>query len=101
MKTTKESPVRNPGEGVAPRPDLAKVLSEHPFLKGLSPHQCRILQDCAMFTKFKPGELIFREGDPANRFYLILEGKVSLESYVRDSGITPIQTVEEGEVLGW
>ena len=54
-----------------------------------------------MFTKFKPGELIFREGDPANRFYLILEGKVSLESHARETGVTPIQCVEDGEVLGW
>jgi CRP/FNR family cyclic AMP-dependent transcriptional regulator len=80
---------------------LEKIIAEHPFLKGLSPHQCRILTDCAMFTKFEPGELLLREGDPANRFYLILRGKVSVESYALDRGITPIQSVVGGEVLGW
>ena len=54
-----------------------------------------------MFTQFAPGEWIFREGDPANRFYLILRGKVSVESYAMNRGSTPIQTVEEGDVLGW
>jgi CRP-like cAMP-binding protein len=80
---------------------LDEIISGHPFLQGLNPHQMRILRDCAMFIRFKPGELIFREGDPANRFYLIIKGKVALESHVRDSGTMSIQTVDEGEVLGW
>jgi CRP/FNR family cyclic AMP-dependent transcriptional regulator len=80
---------------------LEKLIAEHPFLKGLSPHQCRILTDCAMFIKFEPGELLLREGDPANRFYLILRGKVSVESYLSNRGVTPIQTLAGGEVLGW
>jgi CRP/FNR family transcriptional regulator, cyclic AMP receptor protein len=54
-----------------------------------------------MFAEFDPGELIFREGDPANRFFLILRGKVLLESVTRDHGVLPVQTVEAGEVLGW
>ena len=77
------------------------IIAEHPFLRGLNPHQIRLLIDCAMFVRFKPDELIFREGDPANRFYLILEGKVSLESHRREQGSLPIETVQEGEVLGW
>ena len=71
---------------------LEKLIAEHPFLKGLSPHQCRESTDCAMFIKFEPGELLLREGDPANRFYLILRGKVSVESYLSNRGVTPIQT---------
>lgn len=81
--------------------DLGIIIAEHPFLKGLSPHQHRILTDCAMFTKFKPDELLLREGDPANRFYLILRGKVSVESYGSELGVTPVETVGGGEVLGW
>jgi CRP/FNR family transcriptional regulator, cyclic AMP receptor protein len=102
MNTTKDfgQSSQRGKEGRGPD-DLEKIIAEHPFLKGLSPHQCRILTDCAMFTKFEPGELLLREGDPANRFYLILRGKVSVESYAPDSGATPIQTVGGGEVLGW
>jgi CRP/FNR family transcriptional regulator, cyclic AMP receptor protein len=81
--------------------DLEKIVAAHPFLEGLNPHQRRLLMDCSLHINFKSGELIFREGDPANRFYLILRGKVSLESYVRDAGVMPIQTVGAGEVLGW
>ncbi|HZV34462.1 MAG TPA: cyclic nucleotide-binding domain-containing protein [Verrucomicrobiae bacterium] len=77
------------------------LLRQHPFLKGLTPHQIRLLTDCAMVTHFSPGELIFREGDPANRFYLIHEGKVALESPGGENGSIFIQNVGAGEVLGW
>lgn len=54
-----------------------------------------------MLVRYKPGEIIFREGDPANRFYLIHNGKVALESYAQDRGMKQITTVGAGEVLGW
>jgi len=86
--------------GTAP-PDLADIIARHPFLEGLSPHHCRLLADCAMYTRFTPGELIFREGDPANRFYLIQKGSVSLEAHLKPGTVSRIQTVGAGEVLGW
>jgi len=76
-------------------------INKHPFLKGMTLHQHRILSDCAMATHFSPGETIFREGDPANRFYLLEKGSVALESYVKDHGLVRIQTVGPGDVLGW
>jgi CRP-like cAMP-binding protein len=77
------------------------LLAEHPFSQGLSPHQIRLLADCAMAVTFKPGELVFRAGDPANRFYLIHRGTVALEAAVPGRGLTVIQEVGPGEVLGW
>lgn len=80
---------------------LKSILAKHPFLEGLSPHQIRLLSDCAMLIQFAPGELIFREGDPANRFYLIHTGKVALESQSTGGVHKSIQTLGPGEVLGW
>src|SRR5204863_1801638 len=71
------------------------------FLNEMIPHQLRLLSDCSMQTHFKAGELILQEGDPANRFYLIQQGRVALESFISDKGNTPIQTIGAGEVLGW
>jgi CRP/FNR family cyclic AMP-dependent transcriptional regulator len=76
-------------------------INEHPFLNGMNSHQYRILTDCAMASHFDSGELIFGEGDPADRFYLIEKGSVILESYVKGKGMTRIQTIGVGEVLGW
>lgn len=54
-----------------------------------------------MQTSFKGGEAIFFEGDVANRFYLVLEGSVALESRSRERDPIRIQTVGAGDVLGW
>lgn len=90
-----------PQKSEARRQEPGKIAAEHPFLKGLSPHVIRILSDCAMLVRFEPGELIFREGDPANRFYLIHRGKVMLESHMDNGTRIPVQVVQTGEVLGW
>ncbi len=97
----KSPPPVEPSPGDTQMQDLDKLVATHPFLMGLSPHHRRLLASCAMFVKFQPGEQIFREGDPANRFYLIQKGKVSLESCVRDQGLTHVQTIGSGDVLGW
>ena len=52
----------------------------HPFLAGLNRTQLALLTDCAMSARFKKGEVILREGEFADRFYLIETGKVALES---------------------
>src|SRR4051812_15928027 len=57
-------------------PAFLRDLAEHSFLKGLSREHLEILADCAMLAHFDPGQVIFREGEPANRFYLLKSGKV-------------------------
>lgn len=81
-------------------PPLLRDLSEHSFLKGLSAKHLEVLAGCAMAAQFESGQIIFREGEPANRFYLLKSGKVVLESS-HESGTVSIQTVGEGDVLGW
>ena len=80
---------------------LEESIVQHPFLKGMSPEHLKILIDSAMRAEFKAGEIIFREGDPANRFYLIEEGRVELESRKQDRPPVHIQTIGAGDVLGW
>jgi len=80
---------------------VQSVIAEHPFLHGLRPAHLAVLAENSMSMHYEPGTLIFREGDPANRFYLIERGKVSLESSRRDEPAVPIQTIGPGDVLGW
>ena len=81
-------------------PSTPTHISQHPFLTGMSAHQLGILSDCAMQSRFEAGQLIFREGDPADRFYLINKGKVALESQTNRGRIL-VQTIGAGDVLGW
>jgi CRP-like cAMP-binding protein len=73
----------------------------HPFLAGMNPSQLVLLSDCAMVVHFNPGQLIFREGELANRFYLIETGKVILESSARFGDPVVIDKVGAGDLLGW
>src|SRR5258708_17695410 len=82
-------------------PCMADLIAAHPFARGMTRAQIEKTADFAMETEFARDEAIFREGDPANRFYLIREGKVALESYIQDKGQMPVQTLGAGEVLGW
>jgi CRP/FNR family transcriptional regulator, cyclic AMP receptor protein len=77
------------------------MISEHPFLRSLSPAYLEILTDCGMEREFQAGEIIFREGDIADRFYLIEQGKIVLESQVQPSGHLMVQDLGPNDVLGW
>lgn len=83
------------------QPALLEAIAKHPFLKGLHARHLEKLADAAMFKEFAADELIFREGDMANRFYLILDGKVALETKEREQEAIAIQEIGSGEALGW
>ena len=80
---------------------LAKVLKEHPFLKGMEERYIDLITGCASNVVFKKDEFIFREGDEANQFYFIRHGKIIIETYIPERGPMAIQTREEGDVTGW
>lgn len=80
---------------------LEGPLSEHPFFQGLEPGYLQLAAGCASNTRFDAGEFIFREGEEANQFYLIRHGKVSLEVFAPNRGSLVIQTLDEGDILGW
>ncbi len=80
---------------------LEGILSKHPFFGGLDPRYIQLAVGCAANVRFNAGEVVFREGDEANNFYLIREGKVALEVFVPGHGSLTIQTLHDGEILGW
>ena len=98
-----------PGESVLAVPEADQVSSKplytliaaQPFFKGLKAAHLQLLTDSAFERRFETGQMIFNEGSPANRFFVILEGKVALESEVKDRGTIIIQTLGPGDDLGW
>lgn len=77
------------------------IIADQAFFKDLSAEHLRILADNARQTWFEAGELIFHQGDLGNRFYLIVEGKIALESSLTNGGAVVLQTIGPGELLGW
>jgi CRP-like cAMP-binding protein len=80
---------------------LATRVALHPFLAGMNRIQVAPLIDCAMASHFKTGETILREGEFANRFYLIETGKVVLESTAGFGEPIVVETIGPGDLLGW
>jgi len=81
--------------------NLGRVISGHPFCKGLELNYIELLAGCASNVRFEQGQHLFREGGEANQFYLIREGKVLLEIHTPQCPSLRLETVESGEVLGW
>jgi CRP-like cAMP-binding protein len=81
--------------------DLEPLLAQHPFFAGLAPEHVEFIAGCATNARFNAGEPIFREGSPADRFYLLRFGRAAVDLFVPGRGPITIQTVGEGELLGW
>jgi CRP/FNR family transcriptional regulator, cyclic AMP receptor protein len=74
------SPAFVTGTITPPLERVATRLALHPFLIGMNPRHLELLVDCAKPVRFQKGQVIFRRGDLADRFYLIETGRVILES---------------------
>ncbi len=79
---------------------LEPILREHPFFKGLEPSHLALIVGCAANVVFRAGEVIFRDGEEANLFYLIRHGRLALE-LASERGPFTMLTVGDGEILGW
>lgn len=80
---------------------LDRVLREHAFFRGMDKDYRELVAGCAANEVFHAGTYIYREGDPADKFYLIRHGQVALEVHV--PGKTPIivETLRGDDLMGW
>ncbi len=81
--------------------NLEPVLAEHPFSKGLKPEYLQLIVGCASNVRFDAGRQIYRAGEEANTFYIIRHGKVAVELFIPGRGNVTLETLGEGDVLGW
>jgi CRP-like cAMP-binding protein len=80
---------------------LLDILTEQPFFKDLTPEHLTALAENARYRRYKAGELVFHDGNLANRFYVVTAGEVSLEAPAGGGGVVRLQKIGPGELLGW
>ena len=80
---------------------LDELVAESPIFAGLDKAYLELIAGCGQNTGFEAGRYLFREGDQADTFYLVRHGRVLLETFVPGRGSLTIQTVDEGDVVGW
>ena len=80
---------------------LDELIAHAPVFAGLGSEDLTLIAGCAQNVCFDDGELLFREGEPADTFYVVRRGRVSLELHTPERGGLVIDTIEPGEVVGW
>jgi len=79
---------------------MDQILAKHPFFADFQPEHVELVAGCSRNCRFDAGQYLMREGDPADHFYLIRHGMVSLE--VTTPGRPPhiVTTLREGDIVG-
>ena len=80
---------------------IDSILKEHNFFDGMSAEQLHLLSGCGRHVSFGADQHLCRVGDPADCFYVLREGLVSIEVEAPPLDLVSIQTVPAGGVLGW
>ena len=80
---------------------LDDLIARAPVFAGLADDDLALIAGCARNVGFDEDELLFREADPADTFYLVRRGRVALELHAPERGGLVIETIEANDVVGW
>jgi CRP/FNR family transcriptional regulator, cyclic AMP receptor protein len=80
---------------------IAEYLPQHPFFGGLDESVVALLAGCAVNAHFHPGQHLFHEGEPADTFYVIRHGRVSLEVHSPAGPAVVVDSAHTDDVVGW
>lgn len=80
---------------------LEESLRRYSFFDDLSDEQLAFVSGCGRNARFSSGQLIFREGAPADALYLVRSGMVTLEIHEAGRGTAQVETIDAGDVVGW
>jgi CRP/FNR family transcriptional regulator, cyclic AMP receptor protein len=80
---------------------LDELIVHSPVFEGLDQEELELIAGCGKNVAVPAGERLFREGDPANTFFLVRHGLVALDAYVPNRGQVTVVTIGPGEIVGW
>lgn len=80
---------------------IAEYLPHHPFFAGLDDSVAALVAGCAVNVHFHPGQHLFREGEPADAFYVIRHGRVSLEVRSATGPSVVVDSAHDDDVVGF
>ncbi|MBI4179052.1 cyclic nucleotide-binding domain-containing protein [bacterium] len=75
-------------------------LEAFEILRGLTAKEREVLVPLLKLETYPTGRVIFREGDPGNKLYLVLRGVVQIEKGVDEANYTRLARLGQGEMLG-
>ncbi|MFC2967892.1 cyclic nucleotide-binding domain-containing protein [Acidimangrovimonas pyrenivorans] len=78
-----------------------EILADHPVFRDFDADILLLLAGCCMNEHFKPGEVIYGEGDGADKVYILRHGDVAIEVGAPGRGQIIVETLHAGDILGW
>ena len=87
----------NPGQKF----DQLDYLKTHSIFKGVTDEQIKILSSYAHLRHYEPGDCLFKQGESADHFYIVVSGRVSVEVPAIYGPPLIVQTIADEGVLGW
>jgi CRP-like cAMP-binding protein len=70
-------------------------------LAGLPTDHLDRLAALAATARYPVGHRLFREGQPADRCWLLTAGRVALDTLVPNEGLVVLHTLGPGDLVGW
>ena len=80
---------------------ISEYLSTHEFLYEFSDDALKFLCDYSSTVEIKKGEVLFLEGETADKFYVVRSGRISLQMPAIIGPTLEIQSLDENQILGW
>lgn len=80
---------------------IIEYLSAHEFFSEFSDDILMFLSECTSTLEIKKGDILFRQGEKANKFYVIRNGRISIQMPAIMGPTLEIQTLGKDQVLGW
>jgi CRP/FNR family transcriptional regulator, cyclic AMP receptor protein len=82
-------------------PGIYEFVAKAPIFKGLDSAQLELIAACAGDERVPAGTLVGRQGEAADRFFIIGEGTIALQVESPGSGPVRLLTLDQPEVVGW
>lgn len=79
---------------------IQEILVEHPFFAGFAPEHGQLIAGCARNYRFDAGSFVLKESKPADSFFLIRHGRVTIEVSAPGTEPIVIQTLGPGDIVG-
>ena len=78
-----------------------EYLSTHEFFSEFSDDVIQFLCECSSMREIKKGQVLFRQGEHADKFYVVRSGRISIQMPAIMGPTLEIQTLDKDQILWW
>ncbi|MCW8934228.1 MAG: cyclic nucleotide-binding domain-containing protein [Gammaproteobacteria bacterium] len=81
--------------------EIANYLRSHSAFSNLDPAHIEILVQHAQERSYAVGDMLFRQMDLAEHFFILMEGSIKVQVPAIMGPALVVQTLEANDILGW